>query len=186
MALVEGDLLKSFSLRHVQQGARANKHSSSLGVGRWGCRCWGATSSGCWCSTAAVPKSKHCSWSKPFSTAQSVKNVCWTHRPLPTLPCPVTLFITLYLQENVNRLKGYKSNLVVFPRHRNSKKPKVGRFFPLILFCPSFLSPFFLEFAAECVSGGGLGGGVVVMGGSWCCGQWWRLIAAAELMPGWC
>lgn len=28
------------------------------------------------------------------------------------------------LQENVNRLKAYKSNLVVFPRHRNSKKPK--------------------------------------------------------------
>jgi hypothetical protein len=26
----------------------------------------------------------------------------------------------------VNRLKAYKSNLVVFPRHRNSKKPKVG------------------------------------------------------------
>lgn len=30
------------------------------------------------------------------------------------------------LQENVNRLKAYKSNLVVFPRHRNTKKPKVG------------------------------------------------------------
>lgn len=28
-------------------------------------------------------------------------------------------------QENVNRLKAYKSNLVVFPRHRNAKKPKV-------------------------------------------------------------
>eukprot|EP00879_Flechtneria_rotunda_P000168 GHRR01000238.1.p1 GENE.GHRR01000238.1~~GHRR01000238.1.p1 ORF type:complete len:211 (+),score=62.11 GHRR01000238.1:137-769(+) len=28
------------------------------------------------------------------------------------------------LQENVNRLKAYKSNLVVFPRHRNAKKPK--------------------------------------------------------------
>jgi hypothetical protein len=29
------------------------------------------------------------------------------------------------LQENVNRLKAYKSNLVVFPRARNAKKPKV-------------------------------------------------------------
>ncbi|WIA17463.1 hypothetical protein OEZ85_014307 [Tetradesmus obliquus] len=28
------------------------------------------------------------------------------------------------LQENVNRLKAYKSNLVVFPRARNAKKPK--------------------------------------------------------------
>lgn len=28
------------------------------------------------------------------------------------------------LQENVARLKAYKSNLVVFPRHRNAKKPK--------------------------------------------------------------
>jgi len=28
------------------------------------------------------------------------------------------------LQENVNRLKAYKSNLLIFPRHRNVKKPK--------------------------------------------------------------
>jgi hypothetical protein len=28
------------------------------------------------------------------------------------------------LQENVNRLKAYKSNLLIFPRHRNIKKPK--------------------------------------------------------------
>jgi len=28
------------------------------------------------------------------------------------------------LQENVNRLKAYKSNLLIFPRHRNEKKPK--------------------------------------------------------------
>jgi hypothetical protein len=42
---------------------------------------------------------------------------------------PVCIFPSLdivSLQENVNRLKAYKSNLVVFPRHRNSKKPKVG------------------------------------------------------------
>jgi hypothetical protein len=37
------------------------------------------------------------------------------------------LLLLLFPQENVNRLKAYKSNLVVFPRARNAKKPKVGR-----------------------------------------------------------
>lgn len=37
------------------------------------------------------------------------------------------MLLLLFPQENVNRLKAYKSNLVVFPRARNAKKPKVGR-----------------------------------------------------------
>lgn len=50
---------------------------------------------------------------------------------LPAAPYPshecfcVSVCVSVCVQENVNRLKAYKSNLVVFPRHRNSKKPKV-------------------------------------------------------------
>lgn len=48
----------------------------------------------------------------------------------PPAPVPSTrraAACLLPLQENVNRLKAYKSNLVIFPRHRNAKKPKVGQ-----------------------------------------------------------